>query len=142
MLVPRSRLLVWVAIVVVPFALLGGLDPAAANIALGAVAALGLVVLVDAFNARTALADVGVQLPEIARFSQNRESKLEVRIRNPRLRPKVLRLALGLPPEIQSGEEVMQLSLPAESEWSRLSWVCQPRKRGRFPITAAYFLRK
>ena len=52
MIVPRNRLLIWVALIVIPFALLAGVEPAAAAVSLGVIGAFVLLILVDAFGAR------------------------------------------------------------------------------------------
>src|SRR5262249_5968919 len=123
-LVPRSKLMVWVALVVLPFSVLGAVEPAATALALGAILALGLLAILDAMRARNSLAGISVKLPEVVRLSKDREGKLEVRIRNEPQTPKVLRLALGLPPEIDTEDEAVDLALPESNEWSRLSWSC------------------
>jgi uncharacterized protein (DUF58 family) len=136
-IVPRTRLLLWVAVVVLPFALLGAVEPTAGALSVLAVAGLFFLVVGDAIAGRSALAGLGVALPEIARMSRDRPAKLEVRIRNERQKPRRVRLALVLPREIKSAEEEMVVALPADSEWSRLIWTCTPLRRGRFPIQTA-----
>ena len=101
-MVPRTRLLLWVAVVVLPFALLGAVEPAAGVISTVAVGGLFLLVAGDAIAGRSALAGLGVASPEIARMSRDRPAKLDVRIRNERQKARRLRLALALPREIHS----------------------------------------
>jgi uncharacterized protein (DUF58 family) len=43
-----------------------------------------------------------------------------------------------MPREIQSPKELVEVSLPEESEWSRFSWNCLPLKRGSYRIESAY----
>jgi uncharacterized protein (DUF58 family) len=138
MIVPSSRLLLWFALVVLPFALLGAVEPAALIVSLAFIGALVIMALADAVAARTSLAGISVELPEIVRMSKDREAKLELRIRNERQIQKRLRLALALPREIESAQEDLLVELPAASEWSRLAWPCLPRKRGNYPLDAAY----
>jgi uncharacterized protein (DUF58 family) len=80
---------------------------------------------------------VSVELPAVARMSQDRAGKLEVRIRNERQKPKTVRLALGLPREIESEQEDARVALPADSEWSRFAWTCLPRRRGNYRLETA-----
>lgn len=124
--------------IVLPFALLGAVAPAAADVSLGAIAALVLVGLIDAIASQRTLAGIQLELAPIARMSKDREARLEVRIQNPLQRCRNLRLALGWPPEILPAQETMDAVLPPQSEWSRLTWACTPRKRGRYPLTTAY----
>ena len=137
MIVPRNRLLLWVAVVVLPFALLGAVVPAAEAISFLAIGGLFLLVAGDAIGARATLAGIGVALPDIARMSRDRPAKLDVRIRNERQKPKNLRLALALPREIESPQEEVVVVLPADSEWSRLAWACLPLKRGSYRVQSA-----
>src|SRR2546421_572347 len=121
-ILPRNRLLVWVALIGLPFALLGALEPKAAALSLTALGTLGFLALLDAFSARGALSGISIQLPEIVRMSKDREGKLELRIGNERAKPYMLRIGLPLPREIESEQEDVQIALPAGSEWSRFNW--------------------
>ena len=138
MIVPTTRLLQWFALVVLPFALLGALEPAALVISLACIGALILVAVADAVAARTSLAGIGVELPEVVRMSKDREAKIELRVRNERQLQKRLRLAIALPRDIESTQEDVLVDLPAGSEGSRLAWPCVPRKRGNYSLDAAY----
>ena len=138
MIVPRSRLLFWVAVVVLPFALLGAIEPSATAVSLLAIGTLAVVVLADALGAGSGLAGIGVELPPVARLSKDREGKLELRIRNPRQKARTLRLALALPRQIQSPHEDLVVALPPESEWSRLTWTCRALQRGNYRPGPAY----
>ena len=137
MIVPRNRLLLWFAVVVLPFALLGAVEPAAGVISLVAIGGLIVLALADAAGTRVSLAGISLQLPAVARMSKDREAKLEVRIRNERRRLKNLRLALALPREIESPQEDAWVALPQDSEWSRFAWPCLPRRRGTYQLELA-----
>ena len=138
MIVPRSRLLFWVAVVVLPFALIGAVSPPALGISLLCIGGLLVVVLADAMGAGKNLAGIGVELPKVARMSKDREAKLEVRIRNAGRRQRGLRVALAWPHEIKAASETLDTRLPAQSEWSRLAWSCMPLRRGNYRFDAAY----
>src|SRR5437763_16787606 len=129
MIVPRNRLLLWVSVIVLPFALLAAVEPSAGGVAVVAIGGLFALVAADAIGSRASLAGISVALPEIARMSRDREAKLDVRIRNERQKAKNLRLALALPREIQSSQEELTVARPKDSEWSRLTWACRPIKR-------------
>ena len=62
MIVPSSRLLFWVAAVILPFALIAAVVPATAVVALLAIGGLFLIVIADAVGARNSLAGIGVEL--------------------------------------------------------------------------------
>src|SRR5712671_3043579 len=138
MIVPRNRLLLWVAVVILPFSLLGAMEPNAFTLSLFVIALFLLVVVIDAVGARRGLAGIGVEFPAIARMSKDRDGKIELRIRNERQTARSLRLGVPLPPEIESEQTDSSIALPAASEWSRLDWPCRPRKRGNYPINAVF----
>ena len=138
MIVPQNRLLLWVALLVVPFMLLGAIEPAAVLVAAGCIGAFCLVVAVDGVMARAVLDGVSVTLPDIVRLSKDREAKLELRLRNEDQKPKQLRLALALPRAMESSQEDLRVELPGGSEWSRLLWSCVPRRRGSIVLTAVH----
>ena len=137
MIVPRTRLLLWIAVVVLPFALLAAVEPSAMVISFAAIGILAVLALVDGFAAPAALAGISVEIPKVVRLSKDREGKLEVRIRNETQKPRTLRLALAMPREIRSLQEEATVALPPASEWSRFPWACVPRKRGNFPLEIA-----
>jgi len=138
MIVPQNRLLLWFALVVVPFALLGAIEPAATVVSLVCLGGFFLVVLGDAGLAASGLKGISVTLPEVVRLSKDRETELELHLRNEHQRRKQLRLALAFPPAIESGQEDVWVELPEAGEWSRLAWPCVPRRRGNFLLDAVY----
>ena len=137
MIVPRTKLLFWVALVVLPFALLAAVAPAVGWLALLLISGLLLVVIGDALVGSRRLRGLSLELPAVVRMSKDREAKLEWRIRNPRQQKLVLRLALAWPPEIRPTDEVIEIALPAGAEWSRLAQTCRPLRRGRYRLTLA-----
>ncbi|MGA9780163.1 MAG: DUF58 domain-containing protein [Limisphaerales bacterium] len=138
MIVPRFRLLFWVAAVVLPFALLAAVSPLTTGVSLLCIGGLMVVTLADAISADRSLAGVGVELPAVTRMSKDREAKLELRIRNERQRQNRLRVALAWPREIRTASESLDVQLPAQSEWSQLTWPCTPLKRGNYRFDSAY----
>ena len=138
MIVPRAKLMYWVAMVVLPFSSLGAVVPATLPLSGFLIGALILVALLDALGGRKSLAGITVQLPEVVRLSKSREARIEMRIGNVSQAPRVLRLALGLPKEIHSATEELLVSLPPTVEWSRIAWVCRPRQRGNFPVATCF----
>ena len=138
MIVPRSRLLFWVAAIVLPFALIGAVVPATAAVSLLFIGGLFLVAIADAVGARNSLAGIDVELPRVARMSKDRDAKLELHIRNDGQRQKNLRVALDWPREIKSDSEELEAILPSQCVRSRLVWPCKPLKRGRYILNSAF----
>jgi len=138
MIVPRDKLLFWVAVIVLPFAFLAGVVPAASNLSFLAIGGFLALVLADAFGARASLTGVGVVLPEVARMSKDRAGSLELRVGNARQKRRLIRLGLPLPREFESQQEEALVELPGGVEWSRFNWACLPRKRGNYNLEAVY----
>ncbi|HEX5220493.1 MAG TPA: DUF58 domain-containing protein [Verrucomicrobiae bacterium] len=138
MIVPQNRLLLWFALLVVPFMLLAAIEPAAVMVSVSCITGFILVVAADGILARAGLDGISVTLPEVVRLSKDREAKLELRLRNQNQKRKQLRLALALPRAMESRQEDLQVELPAASEWSRLSWPFVPRQRGSVLLDAVH----
>jgi uncharacterized protein (DUF58 family) len=138
MIVPRSRLLLWVGLVLVPFSLLWAADPRLAWFAFAVMGAFGLSVVVDAFRGRPLLKGLIVECPKVTRMSRERAGKIEVRIRNPQPGSMAVTIGLAFPRELGTDQAELSVSLPAGSEWSRLQWPCRPLKRGRLPLATAH----
>jgi uncharacterized protein (DUF58 family) len=137
MIVPRDKLLLWVAVVVLPCSLAAMIEPSALAASIGAIGLLLAVVLADAANAWAGLGGLSLRLPAVARMSKDRETKLEVCVRNEHQKARTLRLALVLPREIQCSAEDAYVALPAGCEWSRFAWSCRPVQRGNYRLETA-----
>jgi uncharacterized protein (DUF58 family) len=138
MIVPRTKLLFWVAVIILPFALLAAVAPASAVISLSLIGVFILVAIVDAIGGRQSLGSVAVELPAVVRMSKDREAKLELRIFNPQQDKKNLRVALDWPREIKAVDEEIDAALPANTEWSRVTLPCTPLRRGSYHLNAAF----
>jgi uncharacterized protein (DUF58 family) len=138
MIVPRTRLLLWVSLIVLPFAAVGATVPGASGLAVVLIAGLFVVVLLDAVFSRGQLGGLRVQLPEVARWQKDRPGVLEVRIHNDSLRTRVLRIGFAFPREIVSETEDRLALLPANAAVSRLEWPVTPNRRGQYFLEAAY----
>ena len=135
MIVPGTRLLFWVAAIVLPFALLAAVAPGSTAVSLLFIGGFIVLTAVDAAGGRKNLAGIGVELPPIVRMSKDREAKIELRIRNERQQRQRLRVALAWPREIKAEEEVMEAVLPREVRMvAAWRWPCAPLKRGNLQI--------
>ena len=137
MIVPRTRLLIWFTIIVVPFATLAGLVPGAAAISFAVIALFALAIIIDAFLTADTLRGASLELAPLVRATQERAFAMAVRVRNPTQRPRTLRLALAFPPELLPNIDEFVVELPASSEWSAFDWSCSASQRGRFQIKSA-----
>src|SRR5688572_11970900 len=136
MIVPTTRLLIWVAIVVVPFATLAGVVPEAAAISALAIASFAFAALFDLAVSSTTLRGVTLELSPLIRATQERAFSMPVRISNPGGKARTIRLALAFPPEFVPAVDEFTVALPAETEWSIFEWSCTAMRRGKFSIAS------
>jgi uncharacterized protein (DUF58 family) len=138
MIVPTSRLLFWVAVVVLPFSVVGALLPSLLLVSVLLISLVLLLALVDAALAIDHLKGIELKLPQVVRLSKDRSGTIELRIKNEQQKGRALRLGLALPREIESPGEDLRVALPAASEWSRVDWPCKALKRGNYLLDKAY----
>ena len=138
MIVPRTRLILWVSMIVLPFAALAGTMPSAIGVSAFAIGGLLTLVLADAFLATSRVAGIRVELPDLIRLQKDRPSNIEVRIHNDAQTARAIRIGLTFPDEISVPDETQTTALPAGSALSRLDWTCTPRKRGQYFLERAY----
>jgi uncharacterized protein (DUF58 family) len=129
MIVPRPRLLLWIALLVLPFSVLGATVPGAAPVSVVLIAGLLALAAVDAGLARGRLAGLRVELPELLRLQKDRPAALAVRIHNPGAGAQTVRLGLSWPRTFEAPEEQVTV-LPAGTAVSQIDWPLTARERG------------
>jgi uncharacterized protein (DUF58 family) len=132
MIVPRTKLILWTAMIVLPFAAVGATLPGALAIALVVIGALAFVAIFDALTAGRRLGGIRVVLQEMVRLQKDRPGNLEVRIFNDSLEGRELRLGIAFPREVASDSDERTALLPASAALSRLDWPVTPNERGQF----------
>ena len=138
MIVPRTRLILWVTLIVLPFATVAATLPAAAGFAALFIGGLGFLVLYDALVARGRLIGVRVLLPELVRLQKDRPGLVEVRIQNDARDARTLRIGLAFPREIAAEADDRTTLLPAQAAVSRLEWPVTPTRRGQYFLDRVY----
>jgi len=138
MIAPRNRLLFWFAVIGVPFSVLAGVHPASFGVCAVVITALLLVVAWDALRSPRRLEGLEAEAPPVSRLALKKEGQIALRLRNASRRARSLRLALPLPQEFATEWDELAITLPDETEWSGFSWICLPKKRGRFPVESIH----
>lgn len=138
MIVPRTRLLTWFALLALPFATLAVAVPEYALVAGGMAGLFVLLAVLDAVMGLGALDGLSVELPKIVRLSKDRPGGLDLQVVNAPQHQREVRLGLPLPRELASPHEDLTTLLPAKAERSRLNWPFQPLKRGNFILDHCY----
>ena len=134
MLTPRSRLIWWVTLLVVPFATVAGVLPGAAPFAMLLICAFVVATLLDAVFAFRAVQGWSVECAETIRLSKDRAGELELLFKNEAPASRVLRVGLPLPRDIESPQEDLLVEIPGAGKTSRIGWACTPRRRGNYAL--------
>lgn len=140
MVVPRTKLLIWIA-VLLPLAAAGGMFARATPVAAAAFSVLALLALVDALRGRQRLDGLQVSIvPEVVRVSKDHPGELGLVIENRATgrHDRLLRLGLPFPPDMQVDQESLLVSLPRDSQFSRATWPVTGRERGRHFLDRCY----
>lgn len=138
MLVPRTQLLFWFALIVLPFTLLGAVFPGLGLPTVFVILGFVLLALVDAVFAFNTLDGIRIELPEVVRLSKDREGTLEVMITDEGSTARQVRLGLPFPHEISTPQDTFVTHLQENVATSRFVWPCTPRKRGRYRLHFCY----
>ena len=138
MLVPRTRLILWITLIVLPFAALAATLPTLSWLAAIFIGGLGFLVIFDAVTARGGLGGVRVILPEVVRLQKDRPGTVEVRIQNDAQDARRLRIGFAFPREIKPASEDREALLPAGAQVSRLDWAVTPARRGQYFLDRVY----
>jgi uncharacterized protein (DUF58 family) len=134
-LVPRTRLLVAAAAVLLPASLLYAIAPDATPALAGVAAAFLALVLADAALAARVLEGVDVAFEPVQRLTRNAPGVLSLTLADARARPLALRVGLALPETFELEEE-KDVLLPKGEERARLEWDVLGRRRGRFAVSS------
>ncbi len=138
MIVPRSRLLFWAAVTLLPFGVVATLTPGAAVLSVALIGAFLALVMLDGFLATRSLDGIRLRAPAVTRLSKDREGAIELHIQNDKGDARRLRLGLAFPREIESAYDDLLAVLPADCNVSRIGWSCTPAKRGNYMLEKCY----
>jgi len=137
MFVPRTRLLVWFALTTLPLSLVGAMATSPL-ISFAGTFAFVMIAIIDAALAADVLRDIRVELPDMIRFSKNRENVIELCVTHSGAVNRDVRFGLALPEAFASSYEDLSAILPANQERVSLTWPCTPLKRGQFRLETCY----
>ena len=138
MLVPSTRLLWLVALVVIPALTLAGVSPAALSVCVLIVACVALLVLADLVFAGSVFQGISAAWPGTARLTQDRAGAIDLQLNNATPRARRLRVGLDFPPEFRVEDYELSLTLPAGNAPVRLQWPVTATRRGKFALEYAY----
>jgi len=141
MIVPGTKLLWIVSLLVLPTLLLATLLPDTARLAWILLPALATLVIADATLALDRFRGVLPQRHSLVRLSKDHLGSVPIRIANPHPAPVRLRLGLAWPAPFESPEPLLDILLPPSSPANRFHFQCIPRERGSFLLENLYAAR-
>ncbi len=134
MMVPRMRLILLAAVVMLTAGFLAAWQTAWVGYAVAAVAALTVLSVADAATRRKALQAVAVSVPDVVRMTVDKTSRIPVTIGKPETMAGRLRLGVALPRMIDSQQEDLNVMLESGHDSLGVAWQCRPLRRGRYRI--------
>ncbi len=138
MIVPRHRLIVLTALVLLPAGFMVS-RYAELTLAAGAAAlALLMVALLDATSGSRRFKAVQVTAPEIIRLTVDHAAQVGLTIAKPAGLSARVRIGLALPSAIASDQDALTIDLSSGHETCRVGWPCRSLRRGRFPVTRCH----
>lgn len=138
MIVPSSRLILFSAVVLVPFALVMAVAPSASTFALAAMLGFVLVAIIDAASGAGRLRELEVSLPPTVRLTKDRVGQAELTLKWKASVPNRIRLGLAWPKEWGQQQEEMEVQLPEKAEQAKLRWPVTPLVRGNFKLSDCF----
>lgn len=138
MLSPSSRLLWWFTGIALPISLLVVVDPAWLGASISLLGVFLAVLVVDAVRVLGRLRGVSLELPKLTRCTQERPCVLGARAQLGAARLRRLRVAIGLPPGVESALEEVWVEFPPDVDAVRFDWPLKPIQRGQLRIRKAH----
>ncbi|MCC6145157.1 MAG: DUF58 domain-containing protein [Candidatus Hydrogenedentes bacterium] len=138
MIVPRTSLIVWTAVLFLPGALAAAFVPGALTLfVLGAIA-FALVATADAAASLSRLAQIDARFPEVVRLTRRRQGAIPIHLQPGKGTPRRIRIGLQLPRELESLQDSLRVELPPDLASAEVEWACLPLQRGRFEVASVY----
>ena len=130
MIVPRTRLILWVSLIVLPFAALAGTMPSALGVSALAIGALITLAIGDAFLATSRVSGIRVELPEVVRLQKDHPGTFEVRVQNESQTARAIRIGFTFPVRSRRRATTADDRCCRPVSVSRLDWPVTPARSG------------
>lgn len=138
MIVPRLRLVVLTAMVLLPASAASMRYGFTVPVIWVAVAALLVAVVLDATAGSCRFAGVAVTAPSIVRMTVDRPSRIALKLNKPQQAAPAMRIALALPAAIVSDQEDHHLDPAKGQEGYTVMWPCRALRRGRYRLKTCH----
>lgn len=137
-IVPTTRLIVWTAIVLLPFSALTAVAPSAAVLSWAFAVIFAALVVFDGLRLKGSLDAVFTELPAVVRLTSGREGYLRLRVRCEDKESCQIRIGLPLPPEIRSPSNDWTVALQDAQSSAVVRWPCLSYRQGRYRLECCF----
>jgi uncharacterized protein (DUF58 family) len=139
MIAPRTSLVAWAAVIVLPLSILAGVLGGFRGISILGIAVFALVSLIDLLLGLGKYRQLEVSLPAVVRVTAGRAFQLDLKLNGSRSRRGTIRLAVDLPPSIKS--EQLHLTVRIDGPISNLAVPVKALsdQRGTYLIRRVFF---
>lgn len=138
MIVPRNKLLVGFAVIVLPLLAAGSAVQSAAPLAFALIVLFVVVAAGDASLSALRLAGIVAEFPSVVRLSAQKKKDVIFSVTNKKARPLQLRIGLAFPEAIEAEPEELNVNISAQSEPSSFGWFWTGTKRGHYKFDKCY----
>jgi uncharacterized protein (DUF58 family) len=136
MIVPRRRLILLTALVLLPASILAGRFPQWTAGAVAAAVLWAVAVAIDAASGGGRFRGLRVAASPVVRMTVDREGGIPLEWQRPGgAGDMALRLGVVLPAALEPKEKELVARMPAGGERFLVTWACRALRRGRFPLT-------
>jgi uncharacterized protein (DUF58 family) len=138
MIVPRTRLIVITALVLLPAGVMAAWHPGTTPAAWFVVAVYAAACIMDAVNSRRRLDGWRMSTPAVIRLTVDRSGSVPLVIHVPAAGVDSIRVGLALPAGIVAESREMTIPLQAEQPACMIQWACRAGQRGRYDLTGCH----
>jgi uncharacterized protein (DUF58 family) len=139
MIAPRTNLVAWTAVIILPLSILAGVVSSLRSICFLGIVVFALATLVDLLLGLGKYRQLGFQIPAVSRVTAGRDFELNVKLNGTGLRAGAIRLVLDLPPTVRPDQSYMPLRIRPGSENLSIPVKAVAEHRGTYPINRLFF---
>jgi uncharacterized protein (DUF58 family) len=139
MIAPRTSLVAWAAVIVLPLSILAGVLGGFRGISILGIAVFGLVSLIDLLLGLGKYRQLEVSLPAVIRVTAGRAFQLDLKLNGSRSRRGTIRLAVDLAPSIKSEQSHMTVRIDGPISNLAVPVKVLSDQRGTYLIRRVFF---
>ena len=139
MIAPRTSLVAWTAVIVLPLSILAGVLVGFRGISILGIAVFALVSLIDLLLGLGKYRQLEVSLPAVNRVTAGRAFELDLKLNGSRSRRGAIRLAVDLPPSIKSEQSHMTVRIDGLISNLAVPVKALSDQRGTYQIRRVFF---